>query len=56
MRIIIQRDYAELRREAYPDIGEQLDMQYHDSVDGTTIWKDAIEAVKVLHPKPIPTK
>jgi len=28
------------RRNAYGDLGSQLDMQYHDSVDGTTTWKD----------------
>jgi len=36
----------------YPPIQEQLDMQYWDSVNGTTTWKDAIEAVKTEHPKP----
>ena len=36
----------------YPSIQEQLDMQYWDSVNGTTTWKDAIEAVKTENPKP----
>jgi len=31
------------RRNAYGDIGSQLDMQYHDSVDGTSTWKDHVE-------------
>jgi hypothetical protein len=44
--------YARDRRVAYPSIQEQLDMQYWDSVNGTTTWKDAIEAVKTEHPKP----
>jgi len=44
--------YQELRANAYPSIQEQLDMQYWDSVNGTTTWKDAIEAVKTEHPKP----
>ena len=44
--------YAIDRRAAYPSIQEQLDMQYWDSVNGTTTWKDAIEAVKTEHPKP----
>jgi hypothetical protein len=35
----------------YPSIGDQLDMQYHDSVDGTTTWADAIAAVKTKYPK-----
>ena len=36
----------------YGSIGEQLDQQYHDAVNGTTTWKDAIAAVKAAHPKP----
>jgi hypothetical protein len=44
--------YALDRANAYPSIQEQLDMQYWDSVNGTTTWKDAIEAVKTEHPKP----
>ena len=36
----------------YPPIQEQLDMQYWDSVNGTTTWKDAIAAVKTENPKP----
>jgi hypothetical protein len=36
----------------YPSIGDQLDMQYWDQVNGTTTWKDAIAAVKAAHPKP----
>lgn len=39
------------RIEAYPSIQEQLDMQYHDAVDGTTTWKDAIAKVKSDNPK-----
>ena len=37
---------------AYPSIQEQLDMQYWDSVNGTTTWKDAIATVKTENPKP----
>ena len=40
------------RRNAYGDIGSQLDMQYHDSVDGTTTWKDHVAAVKSANPIP----
>ena len=40
------------RDRTYPSIGDQLDMQYHDSVDGTTTWKDAIAKVKADNPKP----
>ena len=44
--------YAIDRSTAYPSIQEQLDMQYWDSVNGTTTWKDAIAAVKTENPKP----
>ena len=36
----------------YPDIGDQLDMLFHDKKDGTTTWEDAVQAVKDAHPKP----
>ena len=35
----------------YPSIQDQLDMMYHDQVDGTTTWKDAIAQVKADNPK-----
>ena len=40
------------RKTAYGDVGSQLDMQYHDNVDGTTTWKDHVAKVKADHPKP----
>ncbi len=40
------------RRNAYGDLGSQLDMQYHDNVNGTTTWKDHVEAVKTANPIP----
>ena len=40
------------RKKAYGDVGDQLDMQYHDNVDGTTTWKDHVAKVKADHPKP----
>ena len=42
--------YKTLRE--YPSIQEQLDMQYWDSVNGTTVWADTIAAVKAANPKP----
>jgi len=45
-------NYARYRAEAYPSIGDQLDMQYHDGVNSTTTWKDAIAAVKTKYAKP----
>ena len=44
-------DYSRKRAAAYPSIADQLDMQYHDSVDSTTTWADAIAAVKANYPK-----
>ena len=43
--------YKYQRQEAYASIGDQLDMQYHDSMNGTTTWKDHIASVKEAHPK-----
>lgn len=40
------------RRSAYGDLGSQLDMQYHDNVDGTTTWKDHVASVKTANPIP----
>ena len=40
------------RDRQYPSIGDQLDMQYHDELDGTTTWKDAVAKVKSDNPKP----
>ena len=45
-------EYKEKREEAYPDWKTQMDMQYWDSVNGTTTWKDAIAKVKSDNPKP----
>jgi len=45
-------EYKEKRKEAYPDWKTQMDMQYWDSVNSTTTWKDAIAKVKSDNPKP----
>ena len=52
-----QFKYAEQRRNAYPEIGDQLDMLWH-SIDQNPKLKseyfefyEAIKAVKVKHPK-----
>ena len=39
------------RINAYPSIGDQLDMQYWDGVNDTTTWADAIAKVKADNPK-----
>tara|TARA_R110000803_G_scaffold67140_2_gene128763 strand:+ start:528 stop:815 length:288 start_codon:yes stop_codon:yes gene_type:complete len=45
-------DLYKYNREAqYPSIQEQLDLQYWDSVNGTTTWKDTVAKVKSDNPK-----
>ena len=44
--------YQRDRATAYPSLADQADMQFHDAVDGTTTWQDAIQAVKDAYPKP----
>ena len=46
------KQYQRDREFKYPSWQDQLDMQYHDLVDGTTTWKDAVQAVKDANPKP----
>ena len=36
----------------YLPLAQQLDLQYWDSVNGTTKWKDHVAAVKAKYPKP----
>ena len=50
----VQADYDAKqyqRDRVYPSIGDQLDMQYWDKVNGTTTWKDAVAKVKSDNPK-----
>ena len=52
--IEVQADYDAKqyqRDRVYPSIGEQLDMQYWDSVNGTTTWKDSLTKIKTDNPK-----
>ena len=44
--------YRDQRRQAYPPLGDQLDMIYWDQVNGTTIWQDTIRSIKAQYPKP----
>ena len=44
--------YQRDRAASYPNIKEQLDLQYWDQVNGTTKWKEAIAKVKSDNPKP----
>lgn len=41
--------YKDERRSAYPSIGEQLDVLFHEGYDG---WKATIQAIKDEYPKP----
>lgn len=45
--------YKKLRQETYPAINEQLDMLYHDKINGTNEWVTCIMAIKNKYPKPI---
>jgi len=47
-----QFGYIQARQEAYGSVQDQLDMQYWDSVNGTTLWADHIAQVKADNPKP----
>jgi len=47
-----ENGYKTARQEAYGSIQDQLDMQYWDSVNGTTNWADHIAQVKADNPKP----
>ena len=44
--------YKNKRVNEYASIGDQLDMKYHDLLDGTTTWKDHVEGIKNKYPKP----
>ena len=43
--------YARTRATAYPSIGDQLDMIYHNG-DGGATFQAAIKAIKDKYPKP----
>ena len=47
-----ENGYKTARQEAYGSVQDQLDMQYWDGVNGTTIWADHIAQVKEDNPKP----
>lgn len=44
--------YIQQRKDAHILIGDQLDMQYWDLVNGTTIWKEYVTGIKEQYPKP----
>jgi hypothetical protein len=45
-------EYQRLRATEYPTLVDQLDMQYWDSINNTTVWADTINAIKAKYPKP----
>ena len=45
------QEYARSRATAYAPIGDQLDMQYWDEVNGTTTWADHVAEIKARFPK-----
>ena len=47
-----QFGYIEARQQAYGSVQDQLDMQYWDEVNSTTVWKDHVAKVKSDNPKP----
>ena len=51
-QVWLNNQYQRDRVKEYPAITDQLDMLYHDKLDGTTTWQDAVQAVKDKYPKP----
>ena len=43
--------YQRDRLKVDPPIGDQLDMQYWDKINGTSIWSDLITKIKSDNPK-----
>ena len=45
------KQYQRDRAKVYPSIGDQLDMQYCDKINATSIWSDLITKIKSDNPK-----
>lgn len=43
--------YKYNRVKEYPSLSEQLDMLFHDRINSTDTWMEAIQAVKNKYPK-----
>ena len=43
--------YEKKRIKEYPHYRDQLDMMYHDLINGTTTWEDKITEIKDKYPK-----
>ena len=48
MKVKVNLNYKDERKKEYPSIEEQLDILYHQGIDG---WKKHIEEVKNKYPK-----
>ena len=48
---VVDRVIIDLRRKAYGTWENQMDMQYWDKVNDTSIWQDAVAKVKLDNPK-----
>ncbi len=48
---VAANEYKSLRKAKY-DALNQYEMMFDDQRDSTTTWVDAIDAIKVAHPKP----
>ena len=48
---MVKNAYKEARASAYAPLVKQLDMQYHDKMNGTETWLDHIKEVKAKYPK-----
>jgi hypothetical protein len=47
----LEQNQRAILTRSYPSWQDQMDMQYHDEVNGTTTWKDTIKAIKDANPK-----
>lgn len=47
----MRQNYELLRLAAYPSKEKQFEMQFDDLRDGSTLWVDAISAIKTQYPK-----
>jgi hypothetical protein len=48
---IAANQYKQQRAVEYPPLAEQLDLLYHDRINSTDTWMEAIQAVKNKYPK-----
>lgn len=51
MKLRVKQDYQALRRDAYPDIREQLDALWKGGKDAEEM-RQKVQAVKARYPKP----